>query len=426
MPLAAAIPLFALAGASLVCAGYYAVVAYRILRSLKRLPTLASALPLADEVAFWPSLCVVVPAHNEQDVIGALACSLREQDYPSLSVVFALDRCTDDTEAILRAELAGAGAPPSLGRTLAPAEPLDPRFEIITIDNCPDDWAGKVHAAHTGVTRSAAAESADLLLFTDADTWFHPSALRAAVTLLTNRHLDLLSLLPTLTMHHWFERIVQPAAAFELIRRYPLDRLNRHSRLRFANGQFLLFKRDAYEALGGHARVKDALLEDLAFAKLITRQKSRRRLGVLLSGGLFRCRMYADWSEFRRGWKRIYTEASHRRVKRLRRDAWRIRLLGALLPALALLTLAAGFFVWLALEDAPLAIVLVVSGALGLLGFALGAGLAERTQGLPPHLVLTYPIGAWLTGSILREAAADLAAGRKTLWAGRAYAREAR
>lgn len=413
MPLALAIPLFLLAGAALVCAVYYAAVGLRVARTLRRLPTLRSALPMAEEVSFWPRLCVVVPAHNEQEVIGTLVRSLRAQDYPHLSVVLALDRCTDATEEIARHEIeAGRQGP-------------DDRFEIVAIDRCPDDWAGKVHAVHSGVTRSRGAGEAELLLFTDADTWFEPPALRCAVALLNNRHLDLLSLLPTLTRGRWFERIVQPAAGFELVRRYPLDRLNRTGRIRFANGQFMLFKRDAYEALGGHERVKGELLEDLAFARMITHRKRRRRLGVLLGGGLFHCRMYADWEGFRRGWKRIYTESSHCRAGRLRRDARRVRVVGTVLPALAAAAIGAGAAVALLREGDPLGGVLMASGGLGVVAFGVAAGLIVRSQGLALPLLAAYPVGAWLTGSILREAAADLEAGRKTAWGGREYARPA-
>lgn len=411
MPLAAAIPFLVLIGVSLGGAVYFGAVAFRILRTMRTLPTLRDGLALAEDCAFWPSLCVVVPAHNEQAIVGTLARSLRSQDYPNIRVVFALDRCTDATDAAIRAEL---------------GDPPDERFELVSIDRCPEDWAGKVHAAHRGVADSAGAREADLLLFTDADTWFEPGAFRAGVALLTHRHLDLLSLLPTLTRGRWFERVVQPVAGFELVRRYPLDRLGRGKRIRFANGQFMLFKRDAYERVGGHEAVKDALLEDLAFAKLFAARRYRTKHAVLMSGGLFHCRMYAGWAEFRRGWKRIYTESAHREVDRLRRGARRIRLIGTLLPLAMLATLVSALLVWWLADDAPLGIGLGVAGIVGLLAFGLAAGLILRTQGLPITLVPLHPIGAWLTGSILREAAGDLRAGRKTEWGGRAYAREAR
>ena len=51
------------------------------------------------------------------------------------------------------------------------------RFEIVEIDACPNDWAGKVHAVYAGVTRSRGAADADFLLFADADTLFSPGCI---------------------------------------------------------------------------------------------------------------------------------------------------------------------------------------------------------------------------------------------------------
>ena len=81
--------------------------------------------------------------------------------------VLALDRCTDDTAALARAAIDG-----------------DERFEIIEIDACPGDWAGKVHAVHAGVTRSRGAADAEYLLFADADTLFSPGCIASALALM--------------------------------------------------------------------------------------------------------------------------------------------------------------------------------------------------------------------------------------------------
>jgi hypothetical protein len=116
------------------------------------------------------------------------------------------------------------------------------------------------------------------------------------------------------------------------MRQYPLPLANAPvgQRRAFANGQFMLFRRDAYEAIGGHEAVKSALLEDLALAKRI--EGAHRNGGVFFAAGLLHCRMYADWAQFRRGWKRIFTEAANRNARRLTVNAWRVRGLGTILP----------------------------------------------------------------------------------------------
>ena len=145
-----ALPVILLAG--LGCAavglfGYWAAVAYHVGRTIALIPTARRglSLPLAEAGASPPRLCVLVPAHNEQSCIAALAASLAAQDYPSdppnrISMVFILDRCTDQTRAVLDAALAKTGAAA--------------RAEIIELDACPPGWIGKTHALWSGVQAS--------------------------------------------------------------------------------------------------------------------------------------------------------------------------------------------------------------------------------------------------------------------------------
>lgn len=373
----------------------------RVEHWMRVVPTLRLGQRLAAADPPGGRVCVVVPAYNEAHVIEALVKSLRAETYPQLSVVLALDRCRDATAAIARAAIGN-----------------DPRFEIVEIDACPPQWAGKVHAVHAGVTRSRAAAEADYLLFADADTVFAPGCIAAAVAMLRHRKLDLLSLLSTLSHDTWFERVVQTAAVFELLRQYPLTRANaRGERRAFANGQFMLFTRDAYRSVGGHESVKHALLEDLALARLIEEQG--RKGGVFLAAGLFHCRMYGSWAEFRRGWKRIYIEAANRRARKLAQSAWWIRSLGSIFPA------------WM-LGAGPLAALVAGGDAhlgwtlLGLwpIALLLWLGALVRISSLAHAPRWTAPlhiVGAWLTANLLSEAAHDLRLRKPTRWGGRDY-----
>lgn len=398
---------FALIAVAIAAVAYSIIAALRLARALASVPTARAGLAAPAPEGGWPGVCVIVPAHNEEDVIGVLARSLAAQDYSRLRVVFALDRCTDNTENAARAAVGD-----------------DRRFEFVRIGACPDDWAGKCHAAWRGVRDSAGARDADLLLFADADTVFDPRCVRATAALLHLRALDMLSLLSTLTHRTWFERLAQPVAALELMRHFPLERINRAERGRaFANGQFMLFRRDAYDRAGGHESVRQELLEDLAFARRLKRDGMS--VGVLLADGLLGCRMYASWSAFRRGWKRIYIESAQRRPARLR--AWGRALLASAvaLPLGAGSCAALGLVAW-RLDDRPLGAWCMGVGAAGLLAWFAVAAAIHRAQRAPLWTALLHPLGAWLVAGLLREAAADLRAGRGVAWAGRVYLRETR
>ena len=370
-------------------------------RSVRAVPTLRLGQALAEADPPTGRVCVVIPAYNEARVIAGLIRSLAGETYPQLSIVLALDRCTDDTAALARAEIAG-----------------DARFEIVEIDACPSDWAGKVHAVHSGVTRSRGATDADYLLFADAGTVFAPGCIASSLALMRQRRLDFLSLLSTLTHTTWFERVVQTAAAFELMRQYPLLLANAVTgRRAFANGQYMLFTREAYAAIGGHAAVKDALLEDLALARSI--EAAKRNAGVFLAAGLLRCRMYADWPQFRRGWKRIYTEAANRNARRLAVAAWRIRALGTFLPVWTFGCALFGALV--AGRDARMGWPLL---ALSLVAFMVWLVALLRVATVAHAPLWTAPlhiVGAWLTAGLLSEAARDLRSRTPTRWGGRDY-----
>ena len=415
-PLAVTI-LLLLAGLAFGCAVYYAAVWWRIVRVLRTIPTLRDGLRGGGRVEWEAPVCVIVPAHNERDVIATLARSLcrLEPGGAGVRCVFVLDRCTDDTERVLRE---------TIEREAGDGERQ--RFEIIVNESCPEGWAGKTHALWRGVRDSEGAKGAGLLCFADADTEFDPRCVAAAVSLMRERGLDLLSVLSTLEIGCWFERVVQPAAGFELIRQFPLDLVNRHDSGRaFANGQFMLFKRESYEKLGGHAHVKGELLEDLALARRMMWHHKDMRLGVFAADGLLRCRMYRSWEAFRRGWKRIYTEAVRRKPGRLRECAWRLRLVGTVMPLASAAAVVAGPIV-MKFGDMPLGWGLLACGGAGVYAFAGAIARSLRVQCAPAWLLGLYPAGAWMTASILGEAARDLRSGAGTRWGGKVYEREVR
>lgn len=410
MPLIAWISLFILTFCAIGSGIFWVIVWVRVLQTQRGLPTARMGLGLPAANALLddgPAVCAVIPAHNEQATIAGLATSLRLQDYPRLRVVFALDRCTDGTEAALRRAIDG-----------------DPRFDIALIHQCPEGWAGKVHAIWSAMKSSPHARDADLLLFADADTSFDPACVRACVALLLERGLDMLSLLSTLTNDRWFETMVQPVAGMELLRQYPPLKANARDHARpFANGQFMLFRRAAYDAIGGHEVVKDELLEDIQLARHL-RHKGFMT-GILMADGMLRCRMYPDFASFRRGWKRIYIEGANRSPARLRTSALRLTITGVILPLASIMAVLAGAAVRLQSGD-PMGTITAVAGLAALLSMFIALALAAALGSSRLEGILAYPLGAALVASILSEASSDLAKGKATVWAGRSYHRPIR
>ncbi|MGY8753218.1 MAG: glycosyltransferase, partial [Phycisphaerales bacterium] len=282
-------------------------------------PVIREGLSLPNPVN--ESVSIVIPAHNEERVIDRCATSLRAQSHKDLQIIFVLDRCTDATLSILKKHAVE-----------------DDRICIIENNHCPDDWAGKCNAARLGAIKA----TGDWLLFTDADTQFHKELVRCSVASAIKRGASLLSILSSLTMTKNFERIAQPIASTFLVRQFPVDRINRENRPRpFANGQFLLFSRKVYEAIGGHNAVKEYLLEDIAFAKHIVKSGAGK-VQMLFADGMLKCSMYPTFEAFQNGWKRIYIEAANRKIKHLKQSALLAIVVGVLFPFAGVLGIFVG------------------------------------------------------------------------------------
>ena len=396
---------------SFILVVFWTIVLVRVEQTMRGLPTGMDGMEIAERSREADrSVLVVVPAHNEAGTIATLVRSLREQDHDRYRVGLALDRCTDATAAVAREAIGG-----------------DHRFVVTEIEEVEEGWAGKVNAVRVGLERAGSASDSSYFLFTDADCVLHPSCLRATIALAEERGLDLLSFLNEYPAESWYESLVQPIAGFELMRQYPVLRANRtDDRQRpFANGQFMLFRSDFYRSMGGHAAVKDELLEDLALAKAVKAHGGRA--GALLSGGMVRCRMYESWGDFKRGWRRIYTEAAHRRSSRLLSAGWRARLLGAVFPVARVLLGCVAMPVGHAAEISPRLLfggyltVLLGTGAYLLAGVRL-LRVARGPMSSAPIL----PVAYWLVSGILFKARSHLAGGRPTNWGGRTSHREDR
>jgi chlorobactene glucosyltransferase len=206
-----------------------------------------------------PSLTVLIPARNEASNIEACVRSILDAGWPGpLEIVAIDDRSTDGTGDIL-ARIAGSE------RRLSVVQGADP----------PPGWLGKPHALHLG----QAAATGDWLLFLDADVRVTPGGLQRLLGRVIAQEAEMASALGRLTVESFWERVVQTRMGAVIAGGNPLPEVNdpEHERA-LANGQCLLFRRDAYDRLGGHAAIKGSVLDDVDFAKRAKQEKVRYRL----------------------------------------------------------------------------------------------------------------------------------------------------
>jgi chlorobactene glucosyltransferase len=351
-------------------------------------------LPPAAPGADAPTVSVVVPARNEAANVERCLRSLAASDYPSFEVIVVDDRSEDDTAALARAVDRGRAE----------------RVEVVQGEELPDGWLGKPWACAQG----AAAARGDVLLFTDADTVHEPDLLGRAVAGLVEDRADLLTVAGRQIMGSFWERLMQPQIFLTMaIRFYDIEASIRRGRWRdgIANGQFMLFPRASYEALGGHDAVRDEIVEDLAFGQLVLREG--RRLSVRMGEELLATRMYRSLGELVRGWSKNILLGG----------------LQSLPPAsramMAPLSLAFGVGLWLL---PPLALAAAAFGVVGG-GATLWAGTAValslltwgavyHRMGAPARFALLYPLGAAVGTYIFVR---SWRGGRDVEWKGRRY-----
>ena len=158
---------------------------------------------------------------------------------------------------------------------------------------------GKVNALVTGASGS----TAKWLLFTDADTFHYPGSLAAAVGEAETRKVDLLSYSPEQETATWWELAVMPLVFADLVRTYSSERINDPADPTVAaNGQYIVVRREVYEALGGHAVLPLNVLEDIELAKLF--KVTGHRIWFGYGAGLVRTRMYRTFSAMWEGWSK--------------------------------------------------------------------------------------------------------------------------
>lgn len=350
-----------------------------------------SALTTAES----PLVTVVIPARNEARNIALCMQSVLRSHYPLLEVVVVDDRSTDGTGIIAR-EVARS----------------DKRVQVVDAPPLPEGWLGKQWACVQG----AAVARGELLCFTDADTMHGSELLTRSVAMLRHHHLDFVTVAGRQRLVTYWERVVQPHMFTLLALRYggPAA-VNRSPRVvdKIANGQFMIFTRDAYDEIGGHEAVRGRVAEDLALAQLLFERGKRTMVALGLKQ--LSTRMYGSLSEIVRGWmKNVYAGGL---------DAAPFGTVGRALLPLALLALPCAML-------APVLVLLlaafglVSSGALlwattctfiTLIWWAFSYMFAAR---LSPGYAFAFPLGAAVVIYIVVRA---VSRGTRVEWKGREY-----
>jgi chlorobactene glucosyltransferase len=257
---------------------WLAIVIWLIIRAIQQRDVLQPLKMSQGILTTGASVTVIIPARNESANITPCLKSVLAQSIgrDRLRVIVVDDASSDGTGAIVAA--------------IAKA---DARVTLIQAPELPRGWTGKCNACWLGAKQ--APQNSDWLCFVDADMRLHPTLLASALEAADQRQLDLLSLAPRHDLKSFAERLILPCGHYLLAFSQDLKRIqSTESPDAVATGQFMLFRRPAYEAAGGHAAVCGAICEDIELARLLKRRGGHVQL--LDGSALLATRMYTGWA----------------------------------------------------------------------------------------------------------------------------------
>ena len=261
----------------------------RVFQQAPQLNPSVPSLPVDAEVVDGEgiSLTVVIPAFNESLNIKRSLRSVFQSLPPcgNWHVVVVDDMSTDSTA--------------DMAQECAKQMDQLNRFTLIQAGPRPanERWVGKNWACSKAMEQL----KSSWVLFIDADVELRPTALRRALVQAIDERADLFSVAPRLVCTCLAEWMVQPIMASLLGLGFPIVEANDPSSdVAFAAGPFMLFRRSAYDAIGGHRALAGEVVEDLALARTI--KTSGFRLRYVLGLDAVDLQMYPNLSALWEGW----------------------------------------------------------------------------------------------------------------------------
>jgi len=315
-----------------------------------------------------PRISAIVPARNEEEVIAVCVASLTQQEEIS-EVIVVDDQSADRTEEIVAGLMA-----------------KNPQVRLLKTQGPPAGWVGKNNAVWLG----AQAAIGDWLIFTDADAMHSSNSARRALEIARQHDAALVSFSPEQVMETWYEKALIPYVYCRLARLFSYDDVNDPQKsAAAANGQFVMIRRDAYDAVGGHASVAGEILEDVALARRV--KQAGYRLWFGSGRGIVRVRMYRTFRSMWQGWKKNLYQLIGREPVAFRRE------LGvALFPVVGMLV-AAIVVAWF--TESIFATLATV--ALGIVAIQLAYARGLKRNSYPANLAVYGITGRILFAAVL-------------------------
>lgn len=203
------------------------------------------------------TISALIPARDEAQQIERTLRALSSQRYLK-NITVVDDQSSDGTTAIVEA------------LNLS-------NVSLVNGEDPPDGWTGKLWALQQGMPYI----SSELLLLLDADIELEHGALVALLQKQKERDYDLVSVMATLHVQSFWEKLLLPPFIYFFKLIYPFALSNKEtSNVAAAAGGCILIKTSSLRDIGEFASLKHAIIDDCTLARHIKEKGGKTWLGL--------------------------------------------------------------------------------------------------------------------------------------------------
>lgn len=349
--------------------------------------------PPDESVQHHPAVTMLVPVKDEEDNISRCVKSILAQDYPNARMIVVNDRSTDRTPEILRS-----------------LQEHHSQLQCLDITELPEGMFGKPHALH----RAAPQLTGEIVIFVDSDFQLKPHCISTLVQHLQDKKLDWLAVMGKPELSTFWERLLVPVFGAMVYAWFDPRKISDPDWPDAIGSGFMLARREAYEAIGGHGAVVNAYDEDSELMRIAKR--AGQKVAYVLGPELFDLRLYGSLKKTVSGFNRTLIGG----LKTLSRFA--ITITSLFVVSLLPLGILAGIGLSI-LANYPIIWTpawLVMSIIHVLLSAILG-WVIYRTSGVNPAFTFLQPVAVLMLIAISLRAAIQLKRFKTIQWRGTEY-----
>ncbi len=262
-------------------------------------------LTLFSNLIFFPSLeiaseaegleeriSILIPARNEAKNLPETLPRVLQQGVAT-EVIVLNDASNDDTASILA------------GFQLKYAH-----LKVLEGKALPEAWTGKNWACQ----QLSEAATGDTLIFTDADVRWEKSSLASLLAFQTQEKAEFVSVWPRQLTLSALETITIPLVDQILLAGLPYlgVKYSHHPAFAAGNGQVMMWRKEAYSKVGGHAAFKQEVLEDVRMGQAAKR--AGLKIALAVGAEQISTRMYHSNSDLIEGFSKNIVAASSNKV----------------------------------------------------------------------------------------------------------------